>query len=195
VRADLAPYFAITHSGRYTVTATLHLEKWNRDVASQPVHFDVVTGTKIWEQTFGLPHTAVNGGEPETRKYILQQATLVKRMNLYFRLMDANETRSFKIFSIGPMISFSNPQEQVDQLSRLHLLYQVNAHIYSYLVMDTDGNIIARQTYFYSNSAPHLKADDAGNAIIIGGVRHLSDSDIPPSRNPIAINEVPPPSP
>jgi hypothetical protein len=193
--ADLAPDFNIFKIGRYTVTATVRIRDWDKTVTSAAKPFDIINGTKIWEQEFGVPQSPTNHSQPEVRKYILQQATLVERMKLYLRLTDASESKSFRVYPIGPMISFSNPQTKVDQLSNLHLLYQSGAHVYNYTVINPDGDIIGRQTYYYANSSPHLNVDETGKIQIEGGVRHFDESDVPSSRKAIATNDTPPHTP
>jgi hypothetical protein len=192
---DLAPYFKLTKPGRYTVVATVKIRDWRRSVTSAPLHFDVITGTRFWEQAFGMPQAADNHNPPEVRKYILQKATTAHDTKLYFRLTDADEVRSLRVFSIGPMMSFSDPQMRVDQASNLHLLYQQGARAYAYLVINLDGDVKRRETYVYVNSAPRLKVDEHGEAVIVGGVRRFADNDVPNTRNASLTNDIPQPVP
>jgi hypothetical protein len=189
--ADLAPSFDLSKEGRYALTVTAHLSQWDRNVTSPPRNFDIVPGVTVWDQTFGVPGTGGNGNEPEIRKYILQQATFVTRMHLYLRITDGSESRTIHVASLGPMISFSNPQMRLDKMNQLHLLFQQGAHIYTYFVFNPDGGVVARQTYFYSTSAPHLKTDEAGNPFIAGGVRHFADNDVPATRKTSWTNDIP----
>ena len=53
-RVDLQPYFSMTKPGRYHVIATLHIKDWSAQMASQPKHFDVIAGAKLWSQDFGV---------------------------------------------------------------------------------------------------------------------------------------------
>src|SRR5690349_13542028 len=38
-RVDLAPYFMLTHSGRYQIVATVRVKGWNREIISPPKPF------------------------------------------------------------------------------------------------------------------------------------------------------------
>jgi hypothetical protein len=189
--ADLSPYFNVSKPGRYAVTATVRIKDWDVQVSSMPKHFDVIRGVKIWEQPFGVPQAPEDHSQPEVRKYILQQATLARHAELYFRLTDSGETKTLRVFPIGPMISFSDPQMHVDQNSNLHLVYQQAAHIYNYSVINPEGEVTTRQTYFYTSSAPHLRVDESGNIKIIGGERHVAENDLPSQRRPIYTNDLP----
>src|SRR5271156_465552 len=51
---DLAPYFSLGEPGHYKVTATLRVKDWDFQGSSDPAGFDVIAGTKLWEQEFGV---------------------------------------------------------------------------------------------------------------------------------------------
>src|SRR5438046_2726052 len=54
-RVDLAPYFALTQPGRYSIVATVRIKDWDHDLASRPKDFDIIEGAKLWEQEVGVP--------------------------------------------------------------------------------------------------------------------------------------------
>jgi len=178
-RVDVAPYFALTAPGRYLVTATVKLKQWDQELVSKPRAFNIIAGTKLWEQDFGVPNAA--GQPPEVRKYALQQAIHLKQMKLYARVTDPSESRVFRAFPIGPMISFSKPECQIDKSSNLHVLYQTGARSFNYSVINPDGRLLVRQNYEYTDTRPVLRADRAGQIFIGGGARRISADDLPPS--------------
>src|SRR5258706_10232619 len=98
---DLAPYFAISHPGRYNVTATVRVKTWDTTLTTKPKSFDVVQGAKLWSQDFGVPTAAGATNQlPEVRKYTLQQANYLRtQLRLYLRLTDAAESKVIKVFS------------------------------------------------------------------------------------------------
>jgi hypothetical protein len=196
-RVDLAPYFQISHVGRYAIRATVQIKAWKVAIVSQPLCFDIIDGAKLWEQEVGVPGTTTASHPvPEVRKYILQEANYLRaQLRLYVRLTDASGTKTFRVFPIGPMVSFSHPQPQVDQLSNLHLLYQDGAHTFSYTVIDPQGDIIARRTYDYVNTRPRLQTDAEGKIQVVGGVRLVKPTDVPPPKPETAAEEAPKPLP
>jgi len=179
-RVDLAPYFTITRPGRYLVTAIVKLKEWDKHLANKPKGFDVVAGTKLWEQDFGVPLPAGESKAPDVRRYALQQAIHLKQMKLYARLTDQTESRVFACFPLGPMVSFSKPECQIDKSSNLHVLYQTGARAFNYSVVNPDGKLILRRTHEYSDTRPVLRADREGRILVAGGVRRLSRDDLPP---------------
>lgn len=180
-RVDIEPYFDLTKPGRYKMTATVRIKEWNQEFSSKPKYFEIITGTKLWEQEFGIPAaTNAPNAEPEVRKYILQQANYLKQLRLYVRLMDASESRTLRVFSVGPMASVSRPEPQLDKFSNLHLLWQTGARFYIYIVINPDGEMIVRRAYDLVNaSRPRLQTDAAGKFIVSGGQRHFTQDDIP----------------
>lgn len=181
-RVNLAPYFNLTRPGRYTIIATVQIKDWDSQISSQPKAFDIIDGAKLWSQEFGIPATNTNH-PPEVRKYALQQANYLKsQLKLYVRLTDVSETKVFKVFPIGPMVSFGQPEPQLDKYSNLHVLYQNGPREFSYTVINPDGDVIVRQTYDYVNSRPRLQMSEDGKLIVIGGVRRVTVNDVPPPK-------------
>jgi hypothetical protein len=190
---DLAPYFTLTTPGRYEIVATVRINDWNRDVTSAPKPFDLISGAKLWEQEVGVPKSTVaTNSEPEIRRYILQQANYLRgQTRLYIRVTDAYG-KPIRVLPVGPSLTFSRPEPQVDRLSNLHLLYQDGPYSFDYTVCNLQGEVITRQTYDYTESRPRLWIDDEGNVTVKGGVRRVVANDVPPPK-PQDANEAPPP--
>lgn len=55
IHVDLQPYFTLSKSGRYTVTANLRIKQWNQGVSSGAKTFDIIHGAELWSEDFGLP--------------------------------------------------------------------------------------------------------------------------------------------
>lgn len=180
-RVNLTPYFDFRQSGRYEVTATVKIPQWNKEITSRPKVFDIINGTKLREFDFGVPLAkSATNAQPEMRKYILQQAIYVKQMKLYVRVTDSTGSVVLKVFPISPLVSFSQPEAQVDQLSNLHVLSQIGARSFNYSVINPDGEIIVRQTHHYTTSRPVLRTVE-GKISVVGGVRRPASTDLPPA--------------
>jgi hypothetical protein len=180
-RVDLAPYFTLSQSGRYAVTATVKIRAWDKEISSLPKTFDVVKGRVLWEQEFGVPKASdETNAPPEVRRYILEQVNYLRsQMRLYLRLTDSSGLRALRVFPIGQMVSLSRPEGQVDKLSELHVLFADGPHTYTYTVFNPDGELLVRQSYDYVASRPRLKADEDGKISVTGGVRRLTVADVP----------------
>ena len=191
--SDLQPYFSVTKGGRYKVTATVRIKDWNKEFTSEPQTFDIIRGTKMWEQEFGVPQAnPVSKEAPEARKYSLQRATYLKHVRLYLRVTDPSEAKVFKVISLGPIVSFANPRTQLDTKNNLHLLYEDGARSFSYVVTNPNGDLLVRQTYAYTETPPRLTLDDAGYVTVVGGMRRVTSNDLPTAQTETASHDVPP---
>ena len=191
-RLDLAPYFSLGESGRYEITATVHIRNWDREITSPPKAFDVVEGAKLWEQEFGVPPApGASNSTPEMRKFVLQQVNYVRgQLRLYMRLLDSSG-RPLRVSPIGQVLSFSAPEPRVDSASNLHVLYQSGPHSFRYLVYNPDGDLVLRRTYDYFDSRPRLNINSKGAIVVIGGLRHVMATDIPAPLRPPSPTEPP----
>ena len=193
-RVDVAPYFNLSRQGSYRIVATLHIQGWSMEIPSAPETFDVIDGAKLWSQSFGLPAPAgVANATPEIRKYTLEQANYLRsQLRMYVQVSDEAERHIFKVRAIGPMVSFSQPEAQLDRLNNLHVIYQSGARVFTYTVVNPDGDIAQQENYDYLDMRPRLRADENGNITVIGGVRRVKPIDIPTVQAP---GQMPAPAP
>ena len=181
-RVDIQPYFALNRPGRYLITASVRIPEWPREIpASAPKAFEIIEGTRMWEQEFGVPPVAgATNAVPEVRRYVLQQANYLKgQLRLYLRITDAAGAKTIRVFPIGALVSVSRPEFQVDQLSRLHALFENGPHSFAYMVFNPDGEMLVRQTYDFKNTRARLKAEADGNIAVVGGSRRITRNDVP----------------
>lgn len=181
-RVDIVPYFNIARPGRYTISALVTVKELGRQISTRPAFIDVLNGHRVWEQEFGY---VVNPGSDkettELRKYMLLQVTQKNLLRLYARITDPTETAIVRTFAIGGAVSFNRPEIQIDPSSRLHVLSQYASRAFNYVVITPDGDLVLRQTYEYENSSkPSLAYLEDGKLTVAGGIRRLTDSDIPP---------------
>ena len=182
---DIAPYFNMSRPGRYTITATLRIKAWGVEMNSAPKLFDVISGAKLWSQDFGVPATT---GYPEMRRFTLEQASyLHDQMRLYMQLSDAAESRIYKTLALGPTVSFTRPEAQVDRTSQLHVLWQSGAQSFLFCLIGTDGTILNRETYDDFGIRPKLVVNDNGDVLVVGGVRRPKPGEVPNVAPPVEL--------
>jgi hypothetical protein len=176
---NLQPYFQVSRPDRYKVTASVHIKEWGLTVNSHPVQFDIINGGELWSQNFGVATSTQ--GPPESRKYELIKANYLKeQLRLYVQVGTSDGAKVLKVAALGPMVSFNLPEEQVDRLSRLHVLWQSGGKSFSYAEISPDGAIVSHDTYDNFNSRPHLAVNDNGDVLVQGGVRRLKPGELPP---------------
>jgi hypothetical protein len=77
------------------------------------------------------------------------------------------------------MLSFSDPEAQIDRANNLHVLLQTGPHTFTYTVLDPNGNLLARQFHEYTRARPSLHNNNEGEVYVGGGRRLLTWDDIP----------------
>ncbi len=174
---NLTPYFSFGGLGRYSIIATVKVSDLNREISSPPKKFDVVDGAKLWEQEIGVPNST--NGVVEVRKYVLQEANYLKnQLELYLTITDASGGRVFRVLPIGPMVSFGQPEPQVDKTNNLHVLYQDHPHSFNYCVFNPDGETMLHQIYDYVGNRPRLQPDNQGSVVVKGGSLRKDGDDL-----------------
>ena len=110
---------------------------------------------------------------------------------MYVMVSDPAGSHVFKVSPIGPMVSFSQPEVQLDPLSDLHLIYQSGAKTFTYSVVNPDGTILLQDIYDYVDKRPRLALNPTGDVVVIGGVRRLKPGELPVVKLPA---DLPPPA-
>jgi hypothetical protein len=181
VRVDLSKSYDLTKVGRYKVLATVRIPALGSNFASNSKTFVISRGNKIWAHTFGVRSDAAEGADarPEIRQYQLVQANLRDELRLYVRVTDDREN-DLRVVPIGPLVSFSRPEPQLDRWSNLHLLYQDGARNFTYTALTPEGQVISRETHLNTDTRPVLVVNDEGRISVKGGVRKVTQNDLPP---------------
>ena len=185
-RVDIAPYFVMTKPGRYRVTATLRIKSWEATIISQPKPFDLINGAELWSQDFGVPNGT--NAEPAVRKFTLIEANYLReQLRLYAQVSDPAGARAVKVSVLGPMVSFSQPERQLDRTNRLHVLWQAGARSFDYCLVNPDGTIAQQDIYDNFNGRPHLVVTQKGEVLVRGGTRRTKSFAVPPVAAPNAL--------
>jgi hypothetical protein len=184
-RVDITPYFTMTRPGRYKLIATLRVKDLSASTTSAPKVFDIISGAKLWTQDFGVPSTS---GTPEMRKFSLEQASYFNSsMRLFVQVGDVGESVVYKTTQLGQTLSFSRPEAQVDRKSILHVLWQSGAQAFSYCQVDYAGTVVRRDTYDDATTHPRLGVNDAGDVVVLGGVRRMKPGETAVTEAPAAV--------
>jgi hypothetical protein len=191
IPVEVNRFFEMIDPGRYSIRMTVSVRELGDEIHSaKAAAVQVVKGTVLWEQEFGVPGR--EGTPPEARKFALQQAPTgrLKKLNLYVRLSDAGGAKILKTFPISTLVGFSKPEAQIDASSNFHVLNQSGQRSFDYFVFDPEGTVIIHQIHEYSDTIPstrpRLGHDPDGRILVLQGQRRFTARDIPPNPKPIS---------
>lgn len=177
LRFNLMPHFALDRSGSYRVVAEVNSSATGETFTSKPARFDIVTGVRLnHDREIGV---TLPDGTVERRKFVLQQVNFMQKLRLYVRVCDATESKTFKVTTLGPVVSFDPPKWVLDRQNRFHVLHRVDSNHYAYHVFQSDGSLVQRELHRFAQSTPELRVNEAGEITVVGGVRRPVPSDIP----------------
>ena len=185
-RVHLVPAFRMVDQGRYRIKATVEVPELELRMSTQEAELGILTANVLWEREFGWVSEGL-GSEPEVRRYELMRSVSEKSIELYVKVSDQYRERVFGVYSLGNVVSFGQPERQVDRLSNLHVLFQNGARTFRYAIIKPDGRLLLQQRWDYSDTRPRLKLGDQGLIEVVGGLRQLSFDDIP---SPDQLSEV-----
>lgn len=183
LKLNPTPYFDFRAPGGYRIGAMVTIAQWKQQIVCKSASFTVANGVPIHglaELQFGVPPPpGVSNPPPEIRSYSLIKVAYLDQLKLYFRLEDGTG-RTLKVFPLSRMLSFSEPEAQMDRFNNLHVLMQTGARGFTYSIISPDGVLLARQTHEYTLTRPVLRGTDNGQIYVGGGQRVFSESDFPP---------------
>jgi len=177
LRYNLTPLFSIGKPGVYRVFSSIRLPS-GEEVSSAPNTFEIISGVRLSEpREVGYRHP---DGTVERRKFVLQRATFLKKVQLYARLTDASEGHTFKVIPLGSTVSFDRPEWLVDRETRFHILHRADSNNYFYHILTADGSVAVRQLMLSSGDGrPEIRVNEEGEVRVFGAVRRAYPGDLP----------------
>jgi hypothetical protein len=176
------PYFDFRRPGRYRIGATIRLEQWGQTIDCKSAVFTVANGVplpNLANLQIGLPlPPGVSNVPPEIRHYSLLKIPYLNELKLYARLTD-DHGRTLRVFPLARMLSFSEPEAQIDRANNLHVLLQTGARSFTYSIVNPEGALLVREMHDYTQTRPKLRATDDGQIYVSGGIRRLTVNDVP----------------
>lgn len=188
-KVNLTPRFAINDLGPYHARANIFFADLNKFFYSQAKVFQVVDARAIWQKTIGVPDGMSGAGQ--LRTYSLLSNRFPDHTKLYVRVEDKDTGAVYSTYSLGRIIAVDEPQVELDQLNRLHVLHCAAPRTWSYSEIGPNGELLAHSTILETKTRPHLRRAADGAVAIRGG---MLDAPINSAQNPAPKLSARPPS-
>ncbi|MEO7167833.1 MAG: hypothetical protein ABI787_09605 [Spartobacteria bacterium] len=162
-KINLTPLFPIGDTGVYHIRANVFFADLNKFFYAQAKVIEVTNARPIWQRTVGDPQGS------GVRTYSLLTNRFPDHNSLYVRVEDKENSVVYATFSLGRLLSFGEPQAEVDRQNQLHVLHCSSPRIWSYSVVGLDGRMLKHATYSETRSSPRLRRTEDGRIAIAGG--------------------------
>lgn len=167
-KVDIAAQYPVHDFGAYHVRANVFFADLNKFFYSPAKVFQVTDARPIWQKTVGVPDGQPGAGG--TRTYSLLSNRFPDHTSLYVRVEDKNSGTVYSTYSLGRVISFEEPQVQIDRANQLHVLHCAAPRTWAYSHIGLNGELLKQSTFLQVKSQPQLRRVADGLVSVHGGV-------------------------
>lgn len=167
---NLTPLYPVSDLGLYHARGNIYLAELDKFFYAEPKVFEVTDARPIWQRTVGVPGENLGSA---TRTFSLMTNRFPDHTSLYVRVEDRDTHRVYATYSLGKIISFDEPQAEVDRQSQLHVLQCAAPSVWTYSVVGTGGELLRRSSYTQGRAIPHLLRSGKGTVAVAGGTERV----------------------
>lgn len=161
--------YPMNRQGLYKVQASVYFPQLDSYFNSSTQTIQVAEARELWSQVVGVPEGHEMAGT--YRRYALLMFNNGAEKLLYVRVQDERTGTVRASYSLGQIVLIREPERIIDAQNCLHILHMGAPRAFAYTVIDVDGKVLKRQTYYEEGgSRPRLTASNDGSALIIGGI-------------------------
>ena len=167
-KINLTPLYQVHDFGTYHVRAHIYFSDVSKFFYSQTKVFQVTDARPIWQKTVGIPEGTPGSGA--VRTYSLLTNRFPDHTSLYVRVEDKDTAVVYATYSLGKILSFDDPQAELDRANRLHVLHCAAPRTWSYSMIGLNGELLAHSSFMETKSRPRLLRASAGDVTVTGGI-------------------------
>lgn len=167
-KINLTPIYPVQDFGTYHVRANVYFADLNKFFYSERRVFEVTTGKTIWQKTVGAPENSSGAGGLRTLSLLTNR--FPNYTAIYVRAEDKSTGVVFNSYSLGHVITFDEPQIELDRANELHVLHCAAPRIWTYSHIGLNGELLQRVTYAETKTRPRFRRSVEGAVIVTGGM-------------------------
>ena len=167
-KINLTSLYPVHDFGAYHVRANVFFPDLNKFFYSTTKVFQVGDARPIWQKTVGVPEGMPGAGEART--YSLLTNRFVDHTSLYVRVENRDTGVVYTTYSLGRIISFDEPQAEIDRANQLHVLHCAAPRNWAYSHVGWDGQLLAHSTFLETKTRPRLRRTSDGSIAVNGGM-------------------------
>jgi hypothetical protein len=188
-KVNLTPRFPVNELGPYHVKANVFFADLNKFFYSPAKVFQVVDARAIWQRTIGVPEGMQGAGQ--LRTYSILSNRFPDHTKLYVRVEDKSTGAVYSTYPLGRVLAVDEPQVELDQLNRLHVLHCAAPRTWAYSQVSPNGQLLSHSTFLETKTRPRLRRATDGAVAVKGG---MLDAPVQSAQNPPSKLSARPPS-
>ena len=188
-KVNLMPKFPVQELGAYHARANVFFADLNKFFYSETKVFQVSDARPVWQRTVGVPEGMPGAGG--VRTYSLLSNRFPDHTKLYVRVEDKSTGAVYSTYSLGRIVAVDEPQAELDQSNRLHVLHCAAPRTWAYSQINLNGELLAHSTFMETKTRPRLRRKPDGAVAIKGG---MLDAPVQSAQNPASKLSARPPS-
>jgi hypothetical protein len=189
-KINLTPHYGVTEFGIYHARAYIYFSDLGRFFYSPKRAFEVTGARPIWQKTVGIPEDAPGPGK--VRTYSLMTNRFPDHTSLYVRVEDKDSGIVYATYSLGRIISFGEPEAELDRENQLHVLHCAGPRTWTYSRIGLNGEALAHTSFLETRSRPRLVHMADGAVAVRGGMAEPSEVAQQPSHPAPKLSDRPP---
>lgn len=166
-KINVASLYQVQDFGTYHVRAHIYFPDLGKFFYSQAKVFEVTDARPIWQKTVGLPDRSPGSGA--VRSYSLLTNRFPDHTSLYVRVEDKDSGIVYATYSLGRILSFDEPQAELDHTNRLHVLHCSAPRNWAYSQIGLNGELLAHSSFMETKTRPRLRHTPDGDVTVRGG--------------------------
>ncbi|HEY6184185.1 MAG TPA: hypothetical protein VIW67_18200 [Terriglobales bacterium] len=164
---NLRGAFPVEDLGVYHVRANVYFADSDRFFYSTAKVFEITDARPIWQRAVGVPEGMPVAGE--NRTYALLSHRFPEHTSLYVRVEDKEHGIVYATYSLGRLMSYDEPQTQLDRANQLHVLHCTAPRTWSYSHIGLNGELLGHSSFMETRTRPRLRQQADGVVAIRGG--------------------------
>jgi hypothetical protein len=164
---NLADLYQLSDFGLYRVKATVYFADLDRFFTSAQDNIELTEGKLIWQQTVGVPEGTEGAGTYRTLSILTHR--LLRDNQLYIRVQDRNAGITYCTHKVARLLSGFEPEIELDEGNRLHVLQLVGPRTYVYTRVGLNGEWLGQQVISETKTRPNLRKLASGAVEVRGG--------------------------
>jgi hypothetical protein len=168
----VSKYYNLKKCDTYRMYAYVEHNMFKDAYRSNETTFEISSGILRWERTVGIPEfmNSDKSGKIKQRTYKIITLLEGNRKSNYLLIDD--KKRIYKVLFLSYELGEERITQQIDHLSRLHLLIPMTPKKFIYLIVDTSGKIDEETVYKRQQSVPALVlSPETGKVYVAGGAK------------------------